>query len=71
MGLLKDVEVQIKFGRNPFKFKAIKADVATTIIGWDFSRHHKLIFIWNKLGDILITDREWGIKNVKEFKPMS
>ena len=28
-------------------------------------------FYIEQMGNLLITDREWSIKNVKEFKPMS
>ena len=63
-------EVVVKIGRKQFKFTAIKADVSSPILGWDFIRRHKLSFVWNRWGDILIRHRKSGIKKVLEFKPL-
>ena len=63
-------EVIVKIGRKPFKFTAVKADVASPIIGWDFIRKHRLSFVWNKWGDILIKDRKSNIKKELVFKPL-
>ena len=62
--------IAVRINRKEFKFKAIKADVSTPILGWDFIRHHKLNFVWNNWGDILVKDRVSKVSKVLEFKPL-
>ena len=63
-------EIVVKLGRKQLKFEAIKADVSSPILGWDFIRAHKLSFVWNKWGDILVKHKKSGIKKLLEFKPI-
>ena len=61
-------QVEIQLGRKTLHFKAIKADVATPILGWDFIKYHKLNFFWNRWGDIVMRHRKSGIQAVLTFK---
>ena len=64
----KDVVIQM--GRKQLKFKAIKTDVVNPILGWDFIKFHKLNFFWNKWGDMVMSHRKSGIKEVLAFKSL-
>ena len=63
-------EVMIKIGRKEYKFKAIKANVKTPVLGWDFMRKHKLNLIWNDFGDITIYDAKAQISKSLQFKSL-
>ena len=39
-------EIEVKMGRKSFPFRAVKADVSTPIIGWDFIKRYRLDFRW-------------------------
>ena len=43
-------QIAIKIGRKEYRFQAIKSDVKTPILGWDFFKHYKLGFKWNSTG---------------------
>ena len=58
-------EVEIKIGRKAYKFRVIKADVASPVIGWDFVRHYRLDMVWNEWGDIMIRDKKAQVSAVK------
>ena len=62
--------LDIKIGRKTYPFRAIKANIASNIIGWDFIRHHKLDFVWNDFGDITIRDKKADISVPLVFKAM-
>ena len=64
----KDIVVQIH--RKPYKFRAIKADVDTPVLGWDFFRYHRLNFIWNDWGDITINDPKSNITAILKYKSL-
>ena len=52
----KDISIQI--GRKSYPFKAIKANVDSIVLGWDFFRKHRLNLIWNDWGDMCIRDKK-------------
>ena len=62
----KDISVRI--GRKTYNFKAIKANVQATILGWDFIRHFKLDLVWNDFGDITIYDKKAKTSSLLSFK---
>ena len=62
----KDIEVQI--GRKTYHFKAVKANVESPVLGWDFIRRHRLNFIWNEWGDITVNDRKADITTTLSFR---
>ena len=61
-------QISIKIGRKEYQFQAIKSDVKSPILGWDFFRHYKIGFKWNKWGDIVLFDRKANISQVLKFK---
>ena len=50
-------EISVKIGRKPYKFRIIKAQVESPIIGWDFMKLHKLDLRWNDQDHITIYDK--------------
>ena len=61
-------EISVKIGRKSYPFKAIKAKVDATVLGWDFFRKHKLALVWNRWGDVCIFDRRTKISKVLSYK---
>ena len=60
--------VDIRIGRKNYSFKAIKADIAAPVIGWDFVDKYKLNYGYNKFGDIVINDPKADISSPLTFK---
>ena len=58
-------DITIKIGRKAYDFRAIKADIANPVLGWDFMRHHRLELVWNDWGDNCIYD-----KRLKQLLPL-
>ena len=58
----------IRIGRKSYKYAAIKAQVDSPVLGWDFVRFHKLNFIWNNWGDLTINDPRAKITSVLKYK---
>ena len=50
-------QVSVKIGRKEYHFQAIKADVQSPILGWDFFKHYRIGFRWNRWGDAVLFDR--------------
>ena len=46
-------DITVKINRKPYKFRAIKAEVETPVIGWDFMRTHRLDMRWGEFGVVL------------------
>ena len=64
-------EVSIKINRKTYPFKAIKAQVESPVIGWDFMKAHKLDLRWGDFGDLFLYDRVaqiYGLLNCKELR---
>ena len=47
-------QVSIQIGRKQFHYQAIKADVQSPVIGWDFFKHYRIDFRWNRWGSYMI-----------------
>ena len=62
----KDMEIQINRKRYPIR--AIKTDVSTPILGWDFTRAHRLTTDWTEYGDMEISDKKNGIRSILKYK---
>ena len=60
-------QVTIKIGRKSYHYQAIKADVQSPIIGWDFFRHYRIGFRWTKWGDIELFDKKANISQIERF----
>ena len=63
-------DVEIKIGRKTYKFKVIKADVSTPVLGWDFFRRHRLDFRWNEWGDMTLYDPLAQISHILTYKSL-
>ena len=62
--------IQIKIGRKTYDFRAIKADVESPVLGWDFMRKHRLDMVWNEWGDLCLVDKKANISKVLEYKSL-
>ena len=62
----KTLEVQIN--RKKYPIRAIKTDVDTPILGWDFTRTHKLTTGWTEWGDAEVVDTKNNIKSILKYK---
>ena len=63
-------DVEIKINRKTYKFRAVKAEVDSPVLGWDFMRCHRLDVVWNEYGDNVIVDKRSDVSTVLEFKPL-
>ena len=61
-------QITIQIGRKQYHYQAIKADVRSPILGWDFFRHYRIGFRWNKWGDIELYDRKAQVSQALKFK---
>ena len=61
-------QVSIQIGRKQFHYQAIKADVQSPVIGWDFFKHYRIDFRWNRWGDVVLFDKKSKISQVLKFK---
>ena len=51
-------DITIKIHRKAYHFKAIKAQVDSPVLGWDFMRTHRLGLHWGEFGDLYLWDRK-------------
>ena len=49
-------EVQLKINRKTYPIRVIKTDVTKPILGWNFTRKHRLFTGWTEWGDVVISD---------------
>ena len=63
-------QVSIQIGRKEYRFQAIKADVQSPVIGWDFFRHYRIDFRWTRWGDVELFDKKSKIRQVLKFKSL-
>ena len=63
-------EIDIRIGRKNYRFKAIKSEVDSPVLGWDFVRRHRLELVWNNFGDSCIRDKVADTTTVLPFKPV-
>ena len=64
-------EVEIKLGRKLIKYRLIKADVETTVLGWDFLRKNKLSMIWDELDEVYLWDRKSNTRTMLHCRPVA
>ena len=63
-------EITVKINRKPYKFRAIKAEVETPVIGWDFMRTHRLDMRWGEFGDLFLYDKRAKISGLLNIKSL-
>ena len=64
-------DIDIKINRKSYKFRAIKSEVDSPVLGWDFMKKHKLGLDWNEFGDNCIVDKVAKISIALPYKPLS
>ena len=62
----KNLEVRIN--RKTYPIVAIKTEVDVPILGWDFTRTHKLSTGWTEFGDAEIIDSKNKIKSILKYR---
>ena len=62
----KNVNIQIN--RKTYEMRAIKTDVQSPIIGWDFTKKHRLSTDWTEWGDAILIDKKAKIKHILKYK---
>ena len=62
----KEIEVQIN--RKKYPVRVIKTDVASPILGWNFTRQHRLHTGWTEWGDMVLTDPKANISQILKFR---
>ena len=63
-------KIEIRIGRKTYGFNAIKADVESPVLGWDFVRAHRLELAWNDFGDQMVVDKKTKSSTILKFKAM-
>ena len=63
-------KLTVRINRKEYSIQAIKTDVKSPILGWNFVKSHKLGFEWNEWGDVCITDKKAGISSVLKYKAL-
>ena len=61
-------EVNIRINRKTYPIRAIKTDVVTPILGWNFTRKHRLHTGWTEWGDMVLTDPKAKINQILKFR---
>ena len=61
-------KLSVRINRKEYSILAIKTEVKTPILGWNFVKRHRLGFEWNAWGDVCITDRKAGISAALKYK---
>ena len=61
-------EVEIQINRKVYQMRAIKTDVRTPILGWDFNKRYKLATDWNEWGDAVLIDKRANITHIFKYK---
>ena len=63
-------EVKVRINRKEYGVTAIKTDVIDPILGWNFTRKHRLWTGWNQWGDVILTDPKAKIHSVLKYKSL-
>ena len=64
-------DVDIKIGRKTYAIQVVKTDVSSPVLGWNFTRKHRLTMDWSEFGDALLIDKRNGISSVLKYKAIS
>ena len=61
-------KVEVKIGRKTYDIEAVKTDVQKPILGWNFTRKHKLTTSWTTWGDMELSDPKAKIKQILKYR---
>ena len=65
---VKEVEIQI--GRKTYQVSAIKTDVSKPILGWNFTRKHRLHTGWTSWGDMVLIDKKAKTEHILKYRAL-
>ena len=63
-------KIEVRIGRKTYGFQAVKAQVESPVLGWDFVTHHRLNLIWNDEGELTINDRKSNSNTKLKYKAL-
>ena len=63
--------VEIKLGRKTYPIDMLKTEVKKPILGWDFTRKHRLTQDWTEFGDAVLIDKKNGIQRILKYKAVA
>ena len=63
-------KLTVQINRKEYSIQAIKTEVKSPILGWNFVRKHRLGFEWNDWGDVCLVDKKSGISAPLTFKKL-
>ena len=61
-------ELRVQINRKTYDIQAIKTEVKSPILGWNFVKKHRLGFEWNEFDEVCITDKKAKISAVLKYK---
>ena len=56
------------FNRKSYPIRAIKTDVASPVLGFNFTKKHRLDTRWTEFGDVVMYDAKAQIQSVLKYK---
>ena len=62
--------LSVRINRKEYSIQAIKTDVKTPILGWNFVKKHRLGFEWNDWGDICLVDKKAKISATLKYRAL-
>ena len=63
-------EVDIRINRKTYPIRVIKTDVNRPILGWNFTRKHRLFTGWTEWGDVVISDPKANVSQVLKYRSL-
>ena len=65
----KDVEVRIN--RKNYPVRVVKTDVKSPILGWNFTRKHRLFTGWTEWGDVVLSDPKAKVQQILKYRAIN
>ena len=63
-------EVDVRINRKTYPIRAIKTDVTSPVLGFNFTRKHRLDTRWTEWGDVVLYDPKAKIQSVLKYKAL-
>ena len=63
-------EVSVRVNRKSYPIKAIKTDVSSPVLGFNFTKKHRLDTRWTEWGDVVMYDPKAKIQSVLKYKAL-
>ena len=63
-------EVEIRVNRKTYGIRAIKTDVQNPVLGFNFTRKHRLDTRWTEWGDVVMYDPKAKVQSILKYKAL-